>query len=326
MQIRTALLSLPVFLLAGCASQQATQDQASALQHQLDELRQAQAGIATSQHNLDIRLSALESSQTGNVNQSSLLTHQLDTRLSALEATNAGLSSRFDQNGTALQNTQEQLRSLSNQVADLSSTSAKATQDVQSMHGELSGLSTRVGDLDASNHQATEAVASMQKQVADMNERLVTAATQSSAASAVAARAQETSEDAIKIARDSRTVAGKVVDSLTLTQDMISYDYEDPSLTPSGKLAMDSLIERIKPLMPNAFVEIIGFTDDLSLTSHNRRVALERAESVRRYLREKGGIPLHRMSSISYGDLDPLVSNDNPERSKNRRVVVQVLK
>jgi outer membrane protein OmpA-like peptidoglycan-associated protein len=48
---------------------------------------------------------------------------------------------------------------------------------------------------------------------------------------------------------------------------------------------------------------------------------------VRRYLHEVGGIPLHRMSTISYGDLKPLASNTSMEgRSQNRRVIVQVLK
>jgi len=140
-------------------------------------------------------------------------------------------------------------------------------------------------------------------------------------------KAQATAEDAIKIARDSRSVSGKVVDSLVLTEDMISYSYEQSELAANGKAALDTLIDRTRPLMPNAFIEIIGFSDNLSLGSQNRRVALERAESVRRYLREAGNFPLHRMSSISYGDLQPLASNDSLQgRSQNRRVVVQVLK
>jgi peptidoglycan-associated lipoprotein len=185
-------------------------------------------------------------------------------------------------------------------------------------------------------------------QIAEMNRQLGTlqlqqaslSATQQSIDSRVAAlesghatlagridKAQETAEDGIKIARDSRSVAGKVVDTLTLTEDMISYGYEQPELNASGKAALDQLIERTRPLMPQAFIEIIGFTDNVGLASQNRRTALERAESVRRYLRETGGFPLHRMSSISYGDLQPLASNDSLQgRSQNRRVVVQVLK
>ncbi len=139
--------------------------------------------------------------------------------------------------------------------------------------------------------------------------------------------ARESAEDAVKIARDSRLVAGKIVDSLTLGPDMVLYGYEQPELTARGREAMDKLIADVKPLMPHAFIEIIGFSDDLSLGSRNRLIALERAESARRYLHEIGGIPLHRMSTISYGDLKPLATNTSLEgRQQNRRVVIQVLK
>jgi outer membrane protein OmpA-like peptidoglycan-associated protein len=122
-------------------------------------------------------------------------------------------------------------------------------------------------------------------------------------------------------------VSGKVVDSLTLTEDMVLYSYEQPDLTAKGKAALDELIARARPQLPYIFIEIIGFSDDYSLNSQNRRIALDRAESVRRYLFEVGGIPLHRMSTISFGDLKPIASNDSIEgRSRNRRVMIQVLK
>ncbi len=141
------------------------------------------------------------------------------------------------------------------------------------------------------------------------------------------AKAQETAEDAVKIARDSRLVSGKIVDSLRLNESMISYAYEQPELTAQGRAALDKLIADVKPKLPHVFVEIIGYTDNQSLDSQNRRIALERAESVRRYLHETGGIPLDRMSTISYGDLKPIASNISYEgREQNRRVLVQVLK
>lgn len=141
------------------------------------------------------------------------------------------------------------------------------------------------------------------------------------------AKAQETANDAVKIARDSRLVSGKVVDSLLLNDSMVLYGYEQPELTAQGRAALDKLIADVRPRLPHVFVEIIGYTDSLSLDSQNRRVALERAESVRRYLHETGGIPLDRMSTISYGDAKPVASTPAFEaRSQNRRVLVQVLK
>ena len=141
------------------------------------------------------------------------------------------------------------------------------------------------------------------------------------------AKAQETADDAVKIARDSRLVSGKVTDTLLLNESMVSYGYEQPELTAQGRAALDQLIAGVRPKLPHVFVEIIGFTDSLSLDSQNRRIALERAESVRRYLHEIGGIPLDRMSTISYGDAKPVASSTVfGGQSENRRVFVQVLK
>ncbi len=147
------------------------------------------------------------------------------------------------------------------------------------------------------------------------------------AAARAAADAREQADDAVKIARDSRLVSGKLVDSLLLTENMVLYSYEQPALTPDGREALDKLIAAVKPKLPHVFVEIIGYSDNLSLDSQNRRIALERAESVRRYLHETGGLPLDRMSTISYGDLKPVASNDTFEgRGQNRRVWVRVLR
>ena len=50
------------------------------------------------------------------------------------------------------------------------------------------------------------------------------------------------------------------------------------------------------------------------------------AEAVRRYLNMQHGIPLHRMSVISYGESSPVTDNDTKEgRAQNRRVSLVVL-
>src|ERR1700690_2026186 len=84
------------------------------------------------------------------------------------------------------------------------------------------------------------------------------------------AQASETAADAVKIARDSRMVSGKIVDSLSLTDDLVLYIYEPPELTPNGRAAMDELIAPATPPLPYIFIEIIGYSDDVSLGSQNR--------------------------------------------------------
>ena len=51
-----------------------------------------------------------------------------------------------------------------------------------------------------------------------------------------------------------------------------------------------------------------------------------RAEAVKRYLNIKGGIPLHRMSTISYGESEPIADKHvKAGRIQNRRVVLVVI-
>ena len=52
----------------------------------------------------------------------------------------------------------------------------------------------------------------------------------------------------------------------------------------------------------------------------------KRAEAVRRYMNEKGGIPLHAINVIAFGESNPVADNGTSDgRSANRRVVVRVL-
>lgn len=179
------------------------------------------------------------------------------------------------------------------------------------------------GRLDA-GADAQTALATLR---ADQEKQAAALRQQVDALAADVAAVREQADDAVRIARDSRLVSGKLVDSLLLNESMVLYGYERPELTAEGRAALDALIAGVKPRLPHVFVEIIGYTDNQSLDSQNRRAALERAESVRRYLHEVGGIPLDRMSTISYGDLKPVASNTTFEgRGQNRRVLVRVLK
>ena len=91
--------------------------------------------------------------------------------------------------------------------------------------------------------------------------------------------------------------------------------------------ALDDFAERAKEANLDVFVEIQGHTDSTGSEEYNRKLGLERAEAVRRYLNHGHGFALHRLSVISYGESEPAVDNDTREnRSRNRRVVLVVLK
>jgi len=59
---------------------------------------------------------------------------------------------------------------------------------------------------------------------------------------------------------------------------------------------------------------------------YNEALGLQRAEAVKRYLYEQHQIPLHKMSTISYGERKPAAENRTRDgRAQNRRVVIKVL-
>jgi len=324
MRLSLPLALLVPALLAGCASQKTLDAQAESVNRQLDTqattvsqqlalLKQAQSGMAEAQKNMEARLGKLESEQA-------LIATRLDQEGTASSALQRDIDSLHSQTST----TQSEMAAL---TSTLGSQTAATQSELATLGSQVNNQTSAITQAQASANDAVKIAHDSQSASSNAVDKLRMTEEKVTSQNSAIAQAQDTANDAVKIARDSRLVSGKVVDSLLLTETMVSYSYEQPELTTQGCAALDTLIAYVKPKLPHVFVEIIGYTDSLSLDSQNRRIALERAESVRRYLHETGGIPLDRMSTISYGDLKPVASNTSYEgRGQNRRVLVQVLK
>jgi peptidoglycan-associated lipoprotein len=118
---------------------------------------------------------------------------------------------------------------------------------------------------------------------------------------------------------------GKFVYSLVLSDDAVKFPVDKYALSDEAKSKLDEFAERLKTENKNVYLEIQGHTDSTGPEVYNHRLGESRAEAVRRYLSQKG-VALNRMSTISYGEEEPVDSNKTRDgRSKNRRVVVVVL-
>ena len=74
------------------------------------------------------------------------------------------------------------------------------------------------------------------------------------------------------------------------------------------------------------YLEIEGHTDNVGAETYNERLGAERAGHVLKYLNQKGGLPLHAMNAVSYGESQPIADNSTRQgRAQNRRVVIKVL-
>ena len=72
-------------------------------------------------------------------------------------------------------------------------------------------------------------------------------------------------------------------------------------------------------------VRVEGHTDNVPINTpkfpSNWELSTSRAVNVLRYLLERGGLPIQRLSAVGFAQYHPVESNDTPEgRQKNRRV------
>jgi len=106
----------------------------------------------------------------------------------------------------------------------------------------------------------------------------------------------------------------------------VKFGFDTSDLSPEGQAAIDEFAARLKSENKNVYIEIQGHTDSVGSDKYNEELGLLRAESVRRYLNQKHGFPLHRINVISYGESAAVADNNTREgRSQNRRVALVVL-
>lgn len=170
-------------------------------------------------------------------------------------------------------------------------------------------------DLAATRADLTAAQGALQGQGAQVS-RIDGQLTQ---VSATARQALERADAAGKLAE------GKFMYSVVLSDDGVRFPASSAQLSDEARTRLTELANRLKGENKNVFLEIQGYTDATGSPAGNNRIGQERAETVRRFLSTQG-VPLNRMSTISYGEDNPVAPNTTRDgRAQNRRVVVVVL-
>jgi outer membrane protein OmpA-like peptidoglycan-associated protein len=136
----------------------------------------------------------------------------------------------------------------------------------------------------------------------------------------------QTTKDAL----DRATAAGKLAEgkflySMVLSDDSVKFPVDSSKLSPEADQRLTEFAEKLKNDNRNVYLEIQGHTDSRGPDSINKRLGEERAETVRLFMNQHG-VPLNRMSTISYGKQDPAADNKTRAgRAQNRRVVLIVM-
>lgn len=136
----------------------------------------------------------------------------------------------------------------------------------------------------------------------------------------------KTAQEALERASVAEKLVGKMTYEVVLSDDKLKFPVSKADLGGVAEAALDEFIARLKGDNKSVYIEIQGHTDSRGEAAANLKLGEARAEAVKRYLSMKGGIPLHRLSTISYGESEPVADNRNRAgRSQNRRVVLVVI-
>ncbi len=102
----------------------------------------------------------------------------------------------------------------------------------------------------------------------------------------------------------------------------ISFATGSAALKPELRSVLDAFASGLKSGGQGTLVRVVGHTDSTGSDAINNPLSLERAESVRNFLEDRG-IAGNRIEVVGRGSREPLASNDTAEgRAKNRRVEI----
>lgn len=187
-----------------------------------------------------------------------------------------------------------------------------------------SSVDQKIAQAQADNSKKIE---SIEGQVEDLQNKQKTTDTNLAATNTRVDQLGQEAQDALKRAQEAGVLAkGKVVFTQTFTDDRVKFKLNSYDLTKDSQGALDDFAAKVKGLNEPVWIEIQGHTDDTGSARGNDDLGQRRADAVRRYLSRQSGLPLARMSTISYGDTLPAASNKTRKgRAENRRVVLIVL-
>lgn len=186
-------------------------------------------------------------------------------------------------------------------------------------------------DLEENNQKVTtleSGIEENERRVADLktetDTRLAELSGKTEKAVAIGSNAMTAAEEAKAAA--AKAADGKLIWSETLSDDRVKFSFDQTEIPDAAASLLDDLAGKIKAYGKAVYVEIEGHTDNIGSDDYNMELSGKRAEAVRRYMNEKGGIPLHAISVIAFGESNPVADNGSSDgRSANRRVVVRVL-
>lgn len=101
----------------------------------------------------------------------------------------------------------------------------------------------------------------------------------------------------------------------------VTFGFDSSELTPNARTALND-VATVLTQYPETRVNIAGHTDSTGAADYNQQLSERRASAVGNYLAQSG-VQGARLSTMGYGENQPVASNDSEAgRSQNRRVEI----
>jgi peptidoglycan-associated lipoprotein len=82
----------------------------------------------------------------------------------------------------------------------------------------------------------------------------------------------------------------------------VKFEFDASNIRNADQDVLNKFASVVKQYYPNAVITVEGFTDPAGSTAYNRRLGMERAESVKAYLVTAGGLQDVNVRVVSYGE------------------------
>jgi outer membrane protein OmpA-like peptidoglycan-associated protein len=191
----------------------------------------------------------------------------------------------------------------------------------------IDGLQKSLGETRTATEDAARKAGEASTAASQAATRADEASAKATEAAAKADAAGATAKDALAKATDADQRLTKLWatrDKRTLTETvMVQFDFDKWMLDDGAQTRLLALVKQLQD-QPQLSVELEGYTDSTGPVPYNIGLSQRRAESVRRFLVEKG-VELPRIHSIGLGDIRPVADNKTKQgRDQNRRVSIRL--
>jgi outer membrane protein OmpA-like peptidoglycan-associated protein len=211
-------------------------------------------------------------------------------------------------------------------ILALSVAVAPACATKKFVRGQVGEVNTKVDTLSGSLEETQERTRKNEERIGQVDQKAEAAGKSASDARTAADEAANAAKEVGSRVESVETASRRLVYEVTLSEDQGNFRFGKTELPDEAKARIDEVITQLKSDPKGVFIEIEGHTDNVGPVELNKRLGLERAETVKRYIYESHQVPLHKINVISYGEEKPVSPNGTREgRAQNRRVVIRVL-